>query len=106
MLEAAALRECARVIKRANTHGVNVKCKCIADLHRKPVQIILEALGSGLGQEVVIGARGRTGAAGVLLGTVTEQLIRQSPSPVLAVKKKGEYLGVLRALLIVVGDGQ
>ena len=52
----------------------------------------------------MIGARGRTGAAGVLLGTVTEQLIRKSPSPVLAVKKKGECLGVLRALLVVVGD--
>ena len=52
----------------------------------------------------MIGARGRTGTAGVLLGTVTEQLIRKSPSPVLAVKKKGECLGVLRALLVIAGD--
>ncbi len=61
--------------------------------------IILSILGDGRGKAVVIGARGRTGAAGVLLGTVTEQLIRQSPAPVLAVKKKGECIGLLRALL-------
>ena len=104
LLEAAATRECARLIKRTDTHGVKVECKCAPDLHGKPVQIILEALGSGSGRAVVIGARGRTGAAGVLLGTVTEQLIRKSPSFVLAVKKKGECLGVLRALLVIVGD--
>lgn len=47
----------------------------------------------------MIGSRGRTGAAGVLLGRVTEQLIRKSTVPVLAAKKKGECIGVLRALL-------
>jgi len=102
-LEAASTRECARLIERTDTHGVNVECKCIPDLHGRPVPVILEELGSGQGRVVVIGARGRTGAAGVLLGTVTEQLIRKSPSPVLAVKKKGECVGVLRALLIIAG---
>ena len=101
LLEAAAMRECARLIKRTDTHGVNVECKCTPDLHGHPVPVILEELGSGQGRAVVIGARGRTGAAGVLLGTVTEQLIRKSPSPVLAVKKKGECVGVLQALLII-----
>lgn len=103
LLEAAATRECARLIKRTDTHGVNVECKCTPDLHGKPVPVILEELASGQGRAVVIGARGRTGAAGVLLGTVTEQLIRKSPSPVLAVKKKGECVGVLRAVLIIAG---
>ena len=104
LLEAAATRECAKLIKRTNTHDVKVECRCEPDLHGKPVPIILEALGDGSGRAVVIGARGRTGAAGILLGTVTEQLIRKSPSPVLAVKKKGECLGVLRALLVIAGD--
>ena len=104
LLKAAGMRECARLIKRTDTHGVNVECQCAPDRHGKPVPFILEALGSGQGRAVVIGARGRTGAAGVLLGTVTEQLIRNSPSPVLAVKKKGESVGVLRALLIIAGD--
>lgn len=103
LLEAAATRECARLIKRTDTHGVDVQCKCTPDHHGKPVPVIMEELGDGMGRAIVIGARGRTGAAGVLLGTVTEHLIRKSPSPVLAVKKKGECLGVLRALLVIAG---
>jgi nucleotide-binding universal stress UspA family protein len=103
LLEAAAMRECAMLIKRTDTHGVEVQCKCTPDHHGKPVPVILEELGDGMGRAVVIGARGRTGAAGVLLGTVTEHLIRKSPSPVLAVKKKGECVGVLRAVLIIAG---
>lgn len=104
LLEAVATRECAKLLERTDTHGVNVECKCAPDHHGKPVPIIIEALGGGSGRAVVIGARGRTGAAGVLLGTVTEQLISKSPSPVLAVKKKGECLGVLRALLVIAKD--
>jgi nucleotide-binding universal stress UspA family protein len=103
LLESAAARECAKLIKKTDTHGVNVECKCMPDHHGKPLPVILEELGGGMGRAVVIGARGRTGAAGVLLGTVTEQLICKSPSPVLAVKKKGECLGVLRALLVIAG---
>lgn len=48
---------------------------------------------------VVIGARGRTGdIAAILLGSVTEGLIRTLPRPLLAVKKKGEGLGIMQAL--------
>ena len=104
LLEAAAERECARLLERTDTHGVAVECRCVPDLHSDPVPIILDLLGDGLGKAVVIGARGRTGAAGVLLGTITEQLIRRSPSPVVAVKKKGECLGLLRALLVIAGE--
>ena len=104
LLEKAGERECAKLLEKTDTHGLTVECKCMPDLQGDPVPIILEMLGDGLGQAVVIGARGRTGAAGVLLGTVTEQLIRKSPSPVLAVKKKGECLGLLRALLVCTGQ--
>jgi nucleotide-binding universal stress UspA family protein len=48
---------------------------------------------------IAIGSRGRTGTAGVLLGKVTEELIAQSRLPVLAVKRKGEQIGILQALL-------
>jgi nucleotide-binding universal stress UspA family protein len=104
-LDAVACRECNRLLKRVNTHGVTVQHKCVADLHGAPVPVILGELGDGTGKAVVIGARGRSGAAGVLLGNVTEQLIRNSPSPILAVKKKGECLGVVRALLTIAGQG-
>jgi len=99
LLDEAAQRECGSLLKRVDTRSLAVQCKCTPDLHGKPVQAFLESITSLSADLVVIGARGRTGAAGVLLGNVTEQLIRKSPVPVLAVKKKGECLGVLRALL-------
>ncbi len=99
LLEAAARRECERLIKRTDTHGVDVACECLPDLEGGPVPIIHEEIEKLSARLVVIGARGRTGAAGVLLGNVTEQLIQKSPVPVLAVKKKGECIGILRALL-------
>ena len=104
LLETAAQRECDLLLKRVNAGSVDVQCRCAPDLRGKPVPVILEALGDVSADLVVIGARGRTGAAGVLLGTITEQLIRESPVPVLAVKKKGECLGIVRALLALAGE--
>ena len=48
---------------------------------------------------VVIGARGRSNDAAALLGGVTEQVIRSARSPLMVVKKKGEGLRLLDALL-------
>ncbi len=48
---------------------------------------------------IVIGSRGRKAAAGVLLGSVTEHLIKECSIPLLAVKRKGENMGFLEALL-------
>ena len=48
---------------------------------------------------IVIGAKGRSLAAFVLLGSVTEKLIETTHVPILAVKKKGSGMGFLEALL-------
>ncbi|MBL8211484.1 MAG: universal stress protein [Bryobacterales bacterium] len=48
---------------------------------------------------VVMGTRGRTLAASILLGSVTEKVVQISRVPVLAVKRDGERLGLLRGLL-------
>ncbi len=48
---------------------------------------------------LLLGARGRKAGAGVLLGSVTEQLIKSTSVPLIAVKKKGTGLGILDALL-------
>ncbi|MBU1195560.1 MAG: universal stress protein [Proteobacteria bacterium] len=48
---------------------------------------------------VVVGARGRSGdIAAILLGSITEALIRRLDRPLLAVKKKGEGLNILDAI--------
>jgi len=48
---------------------------------------------------LVIGARGRRAGAGVMLGSVTEHLIRTTTIPLLAVKRKGTGMSLLEALL-------
>jgi len=48
---------------------------------------------------VVIGSRGRSAAAAVLLGSVAEGLIRATDVPLLAVKNKGDGMGVLEAII-------
>ena len=103
ILESWAHKECENLLKRVDTGSAAVSCKCLPDLHDRPVPVILEAVADERADLVVIGARGRTGAAGVLLGKVTEKLIQQSPVPVLAVKKTGECIGLLRALLEISG---
>jgi nucleotide-binding universal stress UspA family protein len=103
LMEKWAQRECEQLLRRVDTGGVNVVTRCVPDLYAAPVPIILDEMEKESTDLVVIGARGRTGAAGVLLGAVTERLIRQSAVPVLAVKKKGECIGVLRALLTLAG---
>lgn len=104
-LEQAARRECDRIIERVDTRSVAVRCVTMADDADRPVPMIVKVVSQCGADLVVIGARGRTGAAGVLLGNVTERLMRKSPVPVLAVKKKGECLGVLQALLTLAGEG-
>ncbi len=48
---------------------------------------------------VVVGARGRTAAAALVLGSITERLIASTTLPLIAVKKKGTGLSLLNALL-------
>ena len=96
--------ECESLIEKVETRSVEVSCKSLPDLYGKQVSIILEAAATEAADLIVIGARGRTGAAGVLLGHITEDLIRMSPIPLLAVREKGECVGILRALLTLTGQ--
>ena len=104
MLKEAAFEECKTLLGRVDTRGVDVTCLCEPDLHDTPVPIILDAIDKQKADLIVIGARGRTGAAGVLLGKVTEELISSSPAPVMAIKKKGECLSIIEALIELASD--
>lgn len=48
---------------------------------------------------IVMGTRGRTSAASIMIGSVTEKVVQMSPVPVLAVKQHGERLGLLEGLM-------
>ena len=102
-LRSNAENESAKLLRRVKTGDVKLSTLHLPDLYNQPVPIILEAIRTEAADVVVIGARGRSGAAGVLLGKVTEQLIQKSPVPLLAVKKKGECIGMVQALLTIAG---
>jgi nucleotide-binding universal stress UspA family protein len=48
---------------------------------------------------IVLGTRGRSRSASILLGSVTEKLMQFSRRPVLAVKRRGSNLGLLDLLM-------
>ena len=60
---------------------------------------ILEEIRERAADIVVVGARGRDAGAGVLMGSITEDLIAQSPVPVLAVKDKGKGMSFFESIL-------
>jgi sulfate permease, SulP family len=60
---------------------------------------IVTAAGNENSTLIVLGTRGRSRAASILVGSVTEKVVQFSPLPVLAVKLRGARLGLLRGLL-------
>ena len=61
-------------------------------------EVITRVAGASGADLVVMGTRGRSESAAVLLGSESEQMIMESRMPVLIVKQFGERIGVLRAL--------
>jgi len=80
-LDLGGMRVEQRVAQNASVHqaihDLGVECK--ADL-------------------LVMGSRGASPAAAVLLGSETEHMLREAKAPVLVVKRSGERLSLLRAL--------
>jgi nucleotide-binding universal stress UspA family protein len=76
-----------------------VTVRPIFKLDKKPAKAIEQMIKENQIDLLIMGARGRKAAAGVLLGSVTEHQIMRSSIPVLAVKKKGAGMSLLDALL-------
>jgi nucleotide-binding universal stress UspA family protein len=62
-------------------------------------QVIYERAAELEADLVVVGTRGRSPSAAVLLGSVGERVVRAAKVPVVAVKRKGATLGLIDALL-------
>ena len=84
----------------------------ISDIDFKGIQVCFhighnEHLAAGILEEikeqdadiVIVGARGRDAGAGVLMGSITEDLIAKSPVPILAVKDKGPGMSLFESIL-------
>jgi nucleotide-binding universal stress UspA family protein len=87
----------ARFIAPLDLHGVEVR-PLFAEGANVARTILREAEGRGTGL-IVMGTRGRSRSAAVMLGSETEHTIIESPIPVLAVKHFGARLNLLQALL-------
>lgn len=87
-----------RLLPKADLKSVGVKphFKNSANVVQG-IQQAADEIDAGL---VVVGARGRSGdISAILLGSITEGLIRNLNRPLLAVKEKGEGLNILEALI-------
>lgn len=98
-----ARHECEELRDSVNSAGANVRIKCVPDLYRKPAAIMLDQVARESADLLVIGAHGRRGIAGLLLGAVAEKMIRESDIPVLAIKRKGEAVGLTCAIRTLAG---
>lgn len=76
-----------------------LKAKPVFYLHQHTIQGIRDLIEQEAVDLVVLGAQGRGAGAAILLGSVTEGLIRKAKIPILAVKKKGANMSFLESFL-------
>ncbi|HEY4175456.1 MAG TPA: universal stress protein [Kofleriaceae bacterium] len=95
MVEASD-KELDDAVALAKKAGVNVSRTLVQDLPWTAIVQLLEHQGFDL---CVVGTHGRTGLARVLLGSVTEKVLRHSPCSVLVVRPDGLPLHIAHALV-------
>jgi nucleotide-binding universal stress UspA family protein len=81
-----AMRGLAEVKGRATARGISVETRITTGI---PSEEVLAAAETEDADLIVVGTRGRTGLAHVLLGSTAERIIRRAPCPVLAVRTEG-----------------
>jgi nucleotide-binding universal stress UspA family protein len=82
-------------------HSSHSPLECLFELktNKSRAEMIIEIAQKSGADLIVMGSRGRTGSAAVLLGSVAENLVSiNNQLPMLIVKKKGETMGFLDAL--------
>jgi nucleotide-binding universal stress UspA family protein len=97
IMKSNAKKEFEELMKNLNMNGVSSDLKLALD--GKPARAIDKYIRSANSDLLIMGARGRANGAGILLGSVSEKLIRTVDIPLLAVKKKGAGLDILNAIL-------
>ena len=96
-IEEHAQESYQELVNRFDLEGLDVRPLFVLD--NQPSHAIRQAAKSCQADLIITGARGRSSPAAWVLGSVTEQLIWNADIPVLAVKRKGAGMSLLRALL-------
>ncbi len=87
----------AEIMLRIDSYGVRIGSSF--EVSAKPAQAIVRKRAELNADLIVMGTRGRTPAAALLLGSVAAETIVETPVPILVVKQFGAKMGVLDALL-------
>lgn len=97
IMEKNAEDRLGKLLNRIDLKGI--KTRPVFRLGQNVVENILKHADEIDSNLIVVGARGRSGdLAAILLGSITEGLIRKLHKPLLAVKEKGAVLNILEAL--------
>ncbi len=94
---ANAKKNYVRFIRNLDLKGIEVDPIFLLD--DKPAKAIQSVVEKHQIDLIVLGTRGRNAGAGLLLGSVTEDIILNTKVPLIAVKKKGTGLSFLEVLL-------
>ncbi|MEQ8471049.1 MAG: universal stress protein [Marinoscillum sp.] len=97
LMKKNAIKDYERFVKKIDLKGVEVNPIFLH--HDKPAQAIQSVVENNKVDLLVLGTRGRNAGAGLLLGSVTEDIILNTRIPLMAVKKKGTGLSLLEVLL-------
>jgi nucleotide-binding universal stress UspA family protein len=95
--EQATQQKLAEFLADVDTSGVDFETQCTCS---EDVPAAVHELAAARKMDiVVVGSRGLTPTAAVILGGTAERILLRAPQPVLIVKRKGETVGLLNALL-------
>lgn len=84
----------------ANNFPDDLDCEYVLDVDDSPADKIFGFADDQNADMIVMGSKGRTGLASILLGSVAEKVVKyDSEIPLMIVKEKGENMGFLKALL-------
>lgn len=96
-LEEVTRAKMAEFVADVDTSGVEFDTVCTCS--EQVEMAILDLAAVRKMDMIVAGSRGLSRAAAVLLGRTAERILVMSPLPVMIVKRKGETVGLLNALL-------
>jgi nucleotide-binding universal stress UspA family protein len=89
--------EFEQFVRPIDCHGIEVQP--LFEESSKPAQTILRVAQENSANLIVMGTRGRSAAAAILLGSVTSQTMVRTPIPLLAIKHFGSRMSMFGALL-------
>ncbi|WP_340152775.1 universal stress protein [uncultured Marivirga sp.] len=89
-----------REFVKKNNFPEDLDCQFVLDNDDSPADKIFDFASDQKADMIVMGSKGRTGLASILLGSVAEKVVKyDNEIPLMIVKEKGENMGFLKALL-------